>query len=538
MNSRNILLATAATLPLLYGCGLFGSDDDEAGRFKATLESNTFSANVAWGASDVIKINGTSSTAITRSGDNNSTAAVTVPDVLADYYAFYPGSTARSFNSDTYVYNASISNIQSWGGNDALASGVCPAIARSNTGGNAVTLSFQNLCGIVRADITGTWTGVRKVRLQLAPTDTKGVAGTFYVTTGELTNNKLTFDATADGGNNNGTVDGTESGFTSLGAGTYIDVDFGSNTLKNLNNYSSTSPLTVYFVIPPGNYDAGLDISLWDNNGHQLMKGYSATQTVKVERNKVTNLGQLNFSLVFAGSNIYWDTDHLTFADESSTAFQYYQGVFFKWGSLVGMAADGTWSDSSTPLYVPSSSTPTTSTTWSIGYATSNPWGGNDFDDIPYNRSAFAAYGRGYTHLGTTFDGYTGDICQFLTATGHAPAGRWRMPVSAEFGYATTSYSAFDASTPNTPDVAGQGSIHAGRTYINANVVPQPFFPASGYRNISGELISVGNSGSYWSSATQNSSNAYALNYTNDSVNPANYTFRSAYGFPVRCVRE
>ena len=59
--------------------------------------------------------------------------------------------------------------------------------------------------------------------------------------------------------------------------------------------------------------------------------------------------------------------------------------------------------------------------------------------------------------------------------------------------------------------------------------------PASGNRNNSnGTLNNRGNNGNYWSS-TENSTNAYNLNFNSGSVNPANNNNR-LNGFSVRCV--
>ena len=64
------------------------------------------------------------------------------------------------------------------------------------------------------------------------------------------------------------------------------------------------------------------------------------------------------------------------------------------------------------------------------------------------------------------------------------------------------------------------------------------WYPASGYRSLSGgSLSNVGSSGSYWS-VSPNGSNAYSLsfNYNGNVYSAGNYV--RAYGQSVRCLQE
>ena len=62
--------------------------------------------------------------------------------------------------------------------------------------------------------------------------------------------------------------------------------------------------------------------------------------------------------------------------------------------------------------------------------------------------------------------------------------------------------------------------------------------PAAGNRNnTDGTLNNRGNNGNYWSS-TENSTNAYNLNFNSSNVNPANSFSLRTYGFTVRCIAE
>jgi hypothetical protein len=63
------------------------------------------------------------------------------------------------------------------------------------------------------------------------------------------------------------------------------------------------------------------------------------------------------------------------------------------------------------------------------------------------------------------------------------------------------------------------------------------FFPG-GYRNNNGTYNNIGNNGNWWSSAENDSNNAWnrKLNYNNSNVNRNNNNKQN--GFSVRCVRD
>ncbi|WP_426478040.1 hypothetical protein ACP3T3_00735 [Chryseobacterium sp. CBSDS_008] len=63
------------------------------------------------------------------------------------------------------------------------------------------------------------------------------------------------------------------------------------------------------------------------------------------------------------------------------------------------------------------------------------------------------------------------------------------------------------------------------------------FFPTAGNRNnTTGALNNRAYNGNYWSS-TENSTNAYNLNFNSGAINPANNNNRTN-GFSVRCIAE
>lgn len=218
----------------------------------------------------------------------------------------------------------------------------------------------------------------------------------------------------------------------------------------------------------------------------------------------------------WAGSNIYWDGSKLTFDDTDVTTHQNYQGVFFQWGSLWGIAPNDE-SASTTTVYTPSGQT---TVSW-----TSIPrvdTGLNIPDDKP----------RSYLMEIHDPSKNIGDICRYLTekAGGTLYGKKWRMPTQKEFEslYAYTPFGNFGVQSGNA---SGTTTISSG--YKRDNI----FLPASGARNeIRGSLGSVGELGLYWS-ASPYGNFGYHLNFSKSVVTVNIYAAR-AYGMAVRCVQE
>jgi hypothetical protein len=335
------------------------------------------------------------------------------------------------------------------------------------------------------------------------------------------------------------------------GTGKYVQIDLGSNTLKTL----SDSPLTLYFVLPPKNYAAGVTISIYDSAGNQLMKRTSGGQ-ISVVRSEILYLGAIDFTSKWAGSNIYWDNSdvdpanhHLTFAaldDPDIETKKYYQGVFFNWGSLVGIGPTSSWSDSTSPIYYPNNMTATT--TWLSGTAAShdNKWSGTTFGAIPYDDAVYYPYNTTIDRLNYTASGYKGDICRFLTANGKAPEGSWHMPTGDEISTAVGgSYKVGTAAYSPTVNAFGTTPI------TNFGVSLQGFVcPASGYfADTARPLYEITKLSQYKSSSASYISGEsdgygrsnYVMNVAIVGWNPAGLAITSAsYRYqpsPVRCIK-
>jgi hypothetical protein len=228
----------------------------------------------------------------------------------------------------------------------------------------------------------------------------------------------------------------------------------------------------------------------------------------------------------WAGSNIYWDgtAQKLTFDVEGNTTNQGYQGVFFKWGSLVGISPVGDWSDNSTPVYKPGESTSSTYPSWgAIPY-----WEHNAYGDIIN---------------GDHYDDLVGDICQYLSN------GDYRLPTRSELGTETADW---EDSTPvgggwvkggSAASTVGNAAgtynmIDDGYLYAVNTVMDNATFPATGYRlNNSNELLLVGIRGDFWTSSAASDIRSHNLRFDGDDVRPSDFTSRDS-AFAIRCVKN
>ncbi|MDR1527411.1 MAG: hypothetical protein LBS46_07065, partial [Dysgonamonadaceae bacterium] len=275
--------------------------------------------------------------------------------------------------------------------------------------------------------------------------------------------------------------------------------------------------------------------------------------------------------------NIYWDntTKRLTFVPYSETPSSVpenqYQGVFFKFGSLIGISPKGAdaWNNSTTPLFVPptlsgghgewyitsadGSLTDAGLPTELIGspvYSHTNEqgtlWTGTNYAAIPY--------ARGYMEMADprqdryvinmpadSLVEFKGDICKYID-----PA--YRLPVAYEFGRfhstnwetANTLFGWTKVGMWNTAT-----SDKADGTYINTDNTgvkwgwTENFFPASGSRsayNINA-VNDTGQSCSYWSGSMHLSTNGGSLFSNNNSI-AASASINRNNGLPVRCILQ
>ncbi|MDR1527138.1 MAG: hypothetical protein LBS46_05640 [Dysgonamonadaceae bacterium] len=329
-------------------------------------------------------------------------------------------------------------------------------------------------------------------------------------------------------------------------------------------------------------------------NGKTLEAGKKYTLTLKFKMPK------------FASSNIYWDAvgQKLTFKPydlNPGTIYpteQQYQGVFFKWGSLIGISpaltnnvTDQTQFHSGTNMspnqgtdgtliYVPtynplnmsfSSWTKTNLSTFTNGRVANLTFAYPAWDSIPYaGDTGYAGYASArwpyvnytpptdwntseLTDLSTThYTDYVGDICSYISQTqaimdySGSTRGFYRLPRCEEFGPFPD-----DNDWTVIPVVNGWTKVPAADwtdmfnydehgTYLISNggkfSATANFFPASGYRS-GPQLVDSGSWVTYQTSTVVDMIYNYTFALDNVYVVPTSLAFRY-YGGSVRCVLE
>jgi hypothetical protein len=263
----------------------------------------------------------------------------------------------------------------------------------------------------------------------------------------------------------------------------------------------------------------------------------------------------------FAASNIYWNGTRLTFDPYSATAnlsSEQKQGVMFKWGSLIGIAAAGkansqfvSWNNDST-IYVPTSpSSPITGhTAWTKTTTTAaqSVWTSSGYAGIPYV-DATVTIGSSTDrdnnylttlHSSTSAAAYKGDICYYLNSA-------YRMPTGAECPMPEFMYWIPDLTIPDSKPSNSVATAIDGQTPIpvsgnHGRFLTTPttsssglWFPASGSRLNTGHLGNVGTTGRYWCSSGGGTTTSWYIFFSGITVGPV-YSGDRLFSCAVRCV--
>lgn len=285
---------------------------------------------------------------------------------------------------------------------------------------------------------------------------------------------------------------------------------------------------------------------------------------------------QINFKqgVRWAMSNVYWEktgatTGYLTFKPNGYTGAdaedaKYYQGVYFKWGSLVGMSPAATNYNGSTIVYVPTySQGPPVSHTWASGAAST--LGLSNYTDIPYDNTGGTANDRSLTYLtdNPRWRVRVGDICAYISATTSDPdiKDQYRMPTSVEFGRKRPDGAAhswtLDAdlilaihwvkgnSSFSLVNVPINDTGNAGKFVLNASnnagfAIHWGYpFTAQGFRSGDGSygLSYAGQGGYYWSNSPAGQTQASNLVFSGQNLHVNRIDPRTR-GCAVRCIKK
>jgi hypothetical protein len=321
----------------------------------------------------------------------------------------------------------------------------------------------------------------------------------------------------------------------------------------------------VMFAMPASDYGITVPanaVAIAGNDNYSTIPVSEATGTFVTEL-MAGNSYRLCIRLrrpIFAKSNIYWDATlndgegALTFvpAGSSDDTKQLYQGVFFKYGSLVGISPASNFSKTSR-VYVPVVKDPLNTSTWKDTKGEDTGSDLNIHSDVRRNFTTTAniphldgTYPDGATYamdaerntLGT-YQKLTGDICQYLSTKTGVVNGDYRLPVLGEFGL--WSGWAFSSSGGTGGNAAGMATMNFRAVYATMDNLT---LPASGW--IHPDLLRyVGVHGCFWTACSAGAGDqtwgakSYCVWYDN-TVNGMRlvYADYSGYSCSVRCVKK
>jgi hypothetical protein len=229
-----------------------------------------------------------------------------------------------------------------------------------------------------------------------------------------------------------------------------------------------------------------------------------------------------------AYSNIILEGDHLTFAtsvEESNVYLPQQQGLFFKWGSLIGVSPNGDF-DASKIAFVPQGFAGTiTSDIESVPYIDKD----NNVSDKDYDQ-----FIDDYPYSGYDAEAGKGDICRYISAQGWVP-GKWCTPTISAYERLVADNEVvgnFAATVSDKSD--GTFLIESGYNFGSGDNVR--FMPASGYiwQQIESQ---VGIGGYYFSASPSSAVHVKAMTLDKRQVR-THGNFQRKNCLPVRCIAE
>jgi hypothetical protein len=325
--------------------------------------------------------------------------------------------------------------------------------------------------------------------------------------------------------------DGALSNYTNVGA---LDVS------SSLYTGDNVSYLSDYYVFHPS--PTRVNISSIEITVGGIPKTYSNlfatfTQGLTEAGNYTLAVDLEKFG--FAGSNIYWDGSKLTFDKVNTSSLSDYMGVYFLWGSLVGVSPVGNNGPRPNYLFIPPVNA---GEVWEVKNKDDTPWSTSTYYlPLPYMSSGTTTAGNvNHLYNNPNFSAYLGDICSYLTE------GTWRIPNLAEFGvkadYVGHSYlsSVMEQFYIDGTTEYGRKRVSRGVTYNVAS--GSVFLPTANMRmnySNTGSLLAASR-GYYWTGSPHGSGDyAWQWEFMPDAtwlVNTPEFGDRK-FACSVRCIK-
>lgn len=234
----------------------------------------------------------------------------------------------------------------------------------------------------------------------------------------------------------------------------------------------------------------------------------------------------------WAGSNIYWDGEKMTFDDTNDGGpYATYGGLFFHWGSLWGFSPESSWGNA-TMIYPPDGRKPFRVSDSSYKWKDLPHIDRTLMLDFP-SPEGKTWHDRSILYEKNDIDAGIGDICRHITeqAGGTLHGKKWRMPTAREIENMTGfSYK----SGQLNPSVDGKGNVNIGFVKEDEGL----FFPLSGYIYNNGQFYPI-KKAFYWSgSIVIREINAYVMAFNRNEKEPILERHGRSSGYSIRCVQE
>jgi hypothetical protein len=292
------------------------------------------------------------------------------------------------------------------------------------------------------------------------------------------------------------------SGGISWGGAVTQNVSIASSGNNIYSSYRTVTPVTpAPTTVKVGSLKVSTSSTTFSNRtvsfNSTLNAGTSYTLVVDVKK------------LVWARSNIYWDGSKMTFVPAGTdNSKEGYQGLFFKFGSLVGISPRK-WVDNSTLVYEAGNSTPTTASWYDILY----------WDDL-------GVVGNPNTST------LKGDICKYINSA-------YRLPQSGEFDTAGNWVYSGGFISNNSPEGNADGTSVIS-AYAENTLMGNIRFPAAGDHNAYGDYGSANWIGTYWIGNHVSGTGILYMRVMSNSVsiNGINYSGSYTASKSVRCIRN